>query len=217
MPDTRTCRLVVLVSGNGSNLQAILDACQTGRIPARVVAVISNRPGAYGLQRAQAAGVPTEVLDHTTFTERSTFDQALQACIDRYQPDLVVLAGFMRILTPAFVAHYHGRLLNIHPSLLPRYKGIHTHRRVLEDGADEHGASVHFVTSELDGGPVIMQAKVPVLPSDDENSLAARVQQQEHRIYPLAVKWFAEGRLKLEGNQVLLDGQALHRPIQHLT
>ncbi|MBJ6610208.1 MAG: phosphoribosylglycinamide formyltransferase [Candidatus Thiothrix moscowensis] len=208
--------VVVLISGNGSNLQALIDAVRTGRIHARIAAVISNRPDAYGLQRAAAAGIPAEMLDHTCFDSREAFDQALQERIDSFQPDLVVLAGFMRILTPAFVTHYTGRMLNIHPSLLPLYKGIHTHRRVLEDGGSEHGVSVHFVTPELDGGPVIMQAKVPVLPSDTEDSLAQRVHVQEHVIYPRVVKWFVEGRLKLVNNQVVLDGSVLTRPALHM-
>lgn len=208
--------VVVLISGNGSNLQALIDAVQTGRVHARIAAVISNRPDAYGLQRATTAGIPAEMLDHTGFDSREAFDQALQEQIDSFQPDLVVLAGFMRILTPAFVTHYTGRMLNIHPSLLPLYKGIHTHRRVLEDGGSEHGVSVHFVTPELDGGPVIMQAKVPVLPSDTEDSLAQRVHVQEHVIYPRVVKWFVEGRLKLVNNQVVLDGSVLTRPALHM-
>lgn len=208
--------VVVLISGNGSNLQALVDAIRAGRMAARIVAVISNRPHAYGLQRATAAGIPAETLDHTRFDNREAFDQALQERIDSFQPDLVVLAGFMRILTPGFVSHYAGRMLNVHPSLLPLYKGIHTHRRVLEDGASEHGVSVHFVTPELDGGPVIMQAKVPVLPSDTEDSLAERIHVQEHVIYPRVVKWFVEGRLKLENNQVVLDGNVLTRPALHM-
>ncbi|WGZ93287.1 MAG: phosphoribosylglycinamide formyltransferase [Candidatus Thiothrix putei] len=209
--------LVVLISGSGSNLQALIKAIHTGRLAARITAVISNRADAYGLQRAAEADIPTAVLSHQDFASREAFDQALQQRIDAYQPDLVVLAGFMRILTPGFVRHYEGRMLNIHPSLLPLYKGIHTHRRVLEDGGHEHGVSVHFVTPELDGGPVIMQAKVPVLPSDTEASLAQRIQTQEHVIYPQVVKWFVEGRLKLADNQATLDGNALTRPIQHLS
>ena len=209
--------LVVLISGSGSNLQAILKAIQTGNLKARVAAVISNRPNAYGLQRAEEAGIPTAVLDHTGFANREGFDEILQQQIDGFRPDLVVLAGFMRILTPGFVRHYQGRMLNIHPSLLPLYKGIHTHRRVLEDGGYEHGVSVHFVTPELDGGPLIMQAKVPVLPSDSETSLAERIQVQEHIIYPQVIKWFVEGRLVLEGNQAMLDGKALLRPAQHIS
>lgn len=209
--------LVVLISGSGSNLQAILKAIQTGNLKARIAAVISNRPNAYGLQRAEAAGIPTAVLDHTGFANREGFDEILQQQIDGFRPDLVVLAGFMRILTPGFVRHYQGRMLNIHPSLLPLYKGIHTHRRVLEDGGYEHGVSVHFVTPELDGGPLIMQAKVPVLPSDSETSLAERIQVQEHIIYPQVIKWFVDGRLVLEGNQAMLDGKALLRPAQHIS
>lgn len=208
--------LVVLISGNGSNLQAIINAIKAGRLSARIAAAISNRADVLGLQRAADAGIPTVTLNHTRFDSRAAFDQALQAQIDDFEPDLVVLAGFMRILTPDFVRHYAGRMLNIHPSLLPLYKGLHTHRRVLEDGGHEHGVSVHFVTPELDGGPVIIQAKVPVLPSDTEQSLAQRVQEQEHIIYPRAIQWFLEGRLKLESNQAMLDGKALTRPAQHL-
>lgn len=209
--------LVVLISGSGSNLQAIINVIKAGRLSARIAAVISNRADVLGLQRAADAGIPTVTLDHTRFDSRAAFDQALQAQIDGFEPDLVVLAGFMRILTPDFVRHYAGRMLNIHPSLLPLYKGIHTHRRVLEDGGHEHGVSVHFVTPELDGGPVIIQAKVPVLPSDTEQSLAQRIQEQEHIIYPRAIKWFVEGRLTLEGNQAMLDGKALTRPAQHIS
>jgi phosphoribosylglycinamide formyltransferase-1 len=210
-------RVVVLISGSGSNLQSLMDAVASQRLPAQIAAVISNKADAYGLQRASNADIPADTLEHTGFDSRAAFDQALQQRIDSYQPDLVVLAGFMRILTPEFVRHYTGRMLNIHPSLLPLYKGIHTHQRVLDDKAKEHGVSVHFVTPELDGGPVIMQAKVPVLPSDTAASLAQRVQTQEHVIYPRVVKWFVEGRLKLEGNQVMLDGNALSRPIQHIS
>lgn len=208
--------LVVLISGSGSNLQALIDAINAGRIQARIAAVISNRPNAYGLQRAAEACIHTEILDHTGFDSREAFDHTLQECIDSFQPKLVVLAGFMRILTSAFVQHYEGRMLNIHPSLLPLYKGIHTHQRVLEDGANEHGVSVHFVTPELDGGPVVMQARIPVLPSDTEETLAKRVQVQEHVIYPRVVKWFVEGRLRLEGGRAQLDGQYMNRPAIHI-
>lgn len=209
-------RLAVLISGNGSNLQTLIDTIAANKLPAVITAVISNRPNAYGLQRAVDAGIATVTLDHTRFDSREAFDAALQEVIDSCQPDLLVLAGFMRILTTAFVRHYTGKMLNIHPSLLPLYKGVDTHQRALNDGIREHGASVHFVTPELDGGPVIMQAKVPVLPSDTADTLARRVQNQEHIIYPRVVKWFVEGRLKLEGNQVLLDGNVLLRPIQHI-
>jgi phosphoribosylglycinamide formyltransferase-1 len=209
--------LVVLISGSGSNLQAFIKAIETGRLKARIAAVISNRAEAYGLRRAADAGIPTDIVSHRLFDNRENFDRVLQDKIDAFQPDLVILAGFMRILTPNFVRHYQGRMLNIHPSLLPLYKGIHTHRRVLEDGGSEHGVSVHFVSPELDGGPVIIQAKVPVLPSDSESSLAERIQEQEHVIYPQVVKWFVEGRLKLVDNQATLDGNALTRPVQHLS
>jgi len=175
----------------------------------RIRAVVSNRADAYGLQRAAAAGIDTAVLDHTAFDGREAFDAALMARIDGFAPDLVVLAGFMRILSGGFVRHYQGRLLNIHPSLLPKYKGLHTHRRALEAGDAEHGCSVHFVTEELDGGPLVVQAVVPVTSDDTAESLAQRVHHQEHLIYPLAVHWFAEGRLRLDEHGALLDGQPL--------
>ena len=171
--------------------------------------MISNRPAAYGLERARQAGIPTAVLDHTEFAGREAFDAAMVELIDRYRPDLVVLAGFMRILTPSFVRHYSGRMLNIHPSLLPKYQGLHTHRRALEAGDREHGVTVHFVTEELDGGPAVIQARVAVLAGDDEEALARRVQQQEHVIYPMAVQWFAEARLRMADNQSWLDGEPL--------
>jgi len=204
--------VVVLISGGGTNLQAIIDAAQDD-LPVDIRAVISNRPEAYGLQRAKKAGIPTAVLDHREFDSREAFDQALAALIDEYEPGLVLLAGFMRILTPGFVRHYHGRMFNIHPSLLPRFQGLNTHQRALDAAEKEHGASIHFVTEELDGGPVILQARVPVLPGDDAESLAARVLEKEHIIYPLAVRWFAEGRLGLnEAGQVLFDNEVLDTP-----
>lgn len=205
---TQTCNVVVLISGSGSNLQALIDS-QGDDNPARIRAVISNRADAYGLTRAQNAGIATQVLDHKAFAGREAFDSALIEAIDVFQPDLVVLAGFMRILTPAFVRHYAGRLLNIHPSLLPLYKGLHTHQRALEAGDAEHGCSVHFVTEELDGGPLVLQAVVPVQPGDTAESLAMRVHMQEHRIYPMAVRWFAEGRLRLGAAGAMLDGEKL--------
>ena len=206
---SKTCNVVVLLSGSGSNLQALIDSCHVQDSPVRIGAVVSNRADAYGLQRAQAAGIATVVLDHTQFDGREAFDAALMARIDGFAPDLVVLAGFMRILSGDFVRHYQGRLLNIHPSLLPRYKGLHTHRRALEAGDAEHGCSVHFVTEELDGGPLVVQAVVPVLPDDTVQSLAQRVHHQEHQIYPLAVHWFAQGRLHLGEQGALLDDQPL--------
>ncbi len=200
--------VVVLISGDGSNLQAILDAA-AGGLPVEVRAVISNRAEAYGLERARAAGVATHVLSHRDFPERAAYDRALMALIDRYAPGLVVLAGFMRILSTALVDHYAGRMLNIHPSLLPKFRGLNTHQRALEAGEPEHGASVHFVTAELDGGPVILQALVPVRPGDDAHTLAHRVQRSEHVVYPRVIGWFAAGRLQLDGDTVLLDGRPM--------
>lgn len=202
-------RVVVLISGSGSNLQALIDACAQPDYPADVVAVISNKAEAYGLTRAQNSGIATDVLDHRSFSSREAFDAALRELIDGYSPDLVVLAGFMRILTPEFVIHYLGRMLNIHPSLLPLYPGLHTHRRALGAGDKTHGATVHFVTPELDGGPAVIQAVVPIEPGDTEEILAKRVLVQEHKIYPLAVRWFAEGRLVLRDGKAVYDGQVL--------
>lgn len=205
-PNPAHCRVVVLISGNGSNLQAMLDLADK---PYDIVAVLSNKDGVYGLQRAADAGVSTHVIPHTQYPDRETFDQAMIQVIDQYQPDLIVLAGFMRILSSAFVQHYQGRLINIHPSLLPKYKGIKTHQRALEAGDKEHGVSVHFVTEELDGGPVVRQAVVDILPGDDADTLAARVAGEEHKIYPEVVSWFALKRLKLSDSGVLLDGTPL--------
>ncbi|PIA70806.1 phosphoribosylglycinamide formyltransferase [Pseudomonas sediminis] len=203
------CNVVVLISGSGSNLQALIDSVGHDGNPARIGAVICNRADAYGLERAKQAGIATGLLDHKQFDGRDAFDAALIQAIDAHQPDLVVLAGFMRILTPGFVQHYAGRLLNIHPSLLPKHKGLHTHQRALEAGDSEHGCSVHFVTEELDGGPLVVQAVLPIKADDTAESLARRVHQQEHQIYPLAVRWFAEGRLRLGAQGAMLDGQPL--------
>ncbi|MDH0748268.1 phosphoribosylglycinamide formyltransferase [Pseudomonas sp. GD03842] len=203
------CDVVVLLSGTGGNLQAMIDSFQDSSSPARICAVISNRADAFGLERARNAGIATRVLEHTAYEGREAFDTALVELIDSFAPKLVVLAGFMRILTPGFVRHYHGRLLNIHPSLLPRYKGLHTHQRVLEAGDTEHGCSVHFVTEELDGGPLVVQAVISVQLHDTPATLAQRVHTQEHLIYPLAIRWFAEGRLALDVSGASLDGQPL--------
>ena len=190
--------VVILISGRGSNMDAMLAA----RLPVRIAAVISNRPEAKGLETARQAGIAAIALDHRAYAGREAFDAALMVAIDAHAPDLVVLAGFMRILTPAFVAHYEGRLLNIHPSLLPAFPGLHTHQRALDAGVRIHGCTVHFVTADLDHGPIVVQAAVPVLPGDDEATLAARVLKEEHRIYPQAVRWFAEGRLSIEAGRV---------------
>ena len=248
-------RIVALISGNGSNLQAIIEAVEQQALPARICAVISNNPHAPGLDHAHAAGIPTLALDHKIFSDRTAFDAALQDAIERFTPQLVVLAGFMRILGPAFTAHYEGRMLNIHPSLLPAFTGLNTHQRALEARitaasgirppwmsevskmqehffdlplaaltepfagalpcATEHGASVHFVTRELDGGPVIIQARVPILDSDTIKTLAQRVLNAEHCIYPLAIRWFAEGRLQLIQGKVILDGLLLTAPVNY--
>jgi phosphoribosylglycinamide formyltransferase-1 len=210
---TEQKNIVVLISGSGSNLQAIIDACASGRIRGRITAVISNRPAVFGLERALKSDIPAQVIDHKQFSSREAFDQELIKAIDSAQADLVVLAGFMRILSEAFTRHYHGRLLNIHPSLLPAYKGIHTHQRALDDGIKVHGVSVHFVSPELDGGPVIMQAKVPVLEGDDADSLASRVLAKEHIIYPQVIEWFCAERLTLDNEKVRLDQQILHEPV----
>jgi phosphoribosylglycinamide formyltransferase-1 len=204
--------LVALISGRGSNLQALLDGAAGGELPVNIAAVISNRPAAAGLERARRAGVTAIALDHKSFPDRAAFDAALRATIDDYRPDLVVLAGFMRILSDGFVSHYQGRMLNIHPSLLPKFRGLDTHARALAAGEREHGASVHFVTPGLDEGPVIVQAVVPVLAGNDADTLAARVLAQEHRIYPLAIRWFAEGKLKLQNERVFLNGEPLSVP-----
>jgi phosphoribosylglycinamide formyltransferase-1 len=204
-----TCNVVVLLSGTGGNLQAMIDSFQGPDQPARISAVISNRADAFGLQRARDAGIDTRVLDHTGYADREAFDAALIELVDSFAPHLVVLAGFMRILTAGFVRHYQGRLLNIHPSLLPRHKGLHTHQRTLDAGDAEHGCTVHFVTEELDGGPLVVQSVIAVEPDDSPTSLAKRVHVQEHRIYPLAVRWFAEGRLSLGAEGALLDGQLI--------
>ena len=200
-------RIVVLISGQGSNLDAIVRASEAQDWPGRVVAVISNRADARGLQSAQERGIATEVLDHKGFADRAAFDVALAAVIERHAPDLVVLAGFMRILTPAFVGRYEGRMLNVHPSLLPSFTGLNTHRRAIEAGCKVAGATVHFVSAELDHGPIVAQAVVPVLAGDDETTLARRVLAAEHVLYPRAVGWFVKGELELKDGRVTHRGQ----------
>src|SRR5574343_658210 len=199
-------RCVVLLSGRGTNLAAILKAAQAADYPAMIAGVVANKADAPGLQLARAAGLPVTVVPNANYPDRDSYDAALQVAVDAYTPDLVVLAGFMRILTPAFVNHYAGRMINIHPSLLPSFTGLHTHQRALDAGVHLHGCTVHFVTAELDHGPMIAQAAIPVWADDDASSLAARVLAAEHRLYPAAVRWFAEGRLQIVGQRVLLDG-----------
>ncbi len=204
----KCCRIVVLISGNGTNLQAIVESCDDN-LQAEVVGVISNKPDAYGLIRAHHNEIDTSCVIAHQGEERAEYDARLKAAIDKYQPDLIVLAGFMRILTDEFVQQYQGKMLNIHPSLLPKYTGLHTHQRAIDAGDSEHGASVHFVTPKLDSGPVVLQAKVPIYPEDDAAILAERVHEQEHAIYPMVVKWFSQGRLRMSEGKAYLDDQPL--------
>lgn len=204
-----TCRVVVLISGRGSNLRAIAEA----DLPIEIAAVVSNRPQAAGLDYARARGIPAIALDHTSSPDRAAFDTQLAAEIERFRPDLVVLAGYMRILSPAFIARFEGRLLNIHPSLLPMFPGLDTHARALAEGVKVHGCTVHFVTDKLDHGPIVIQAAVPVRADDTPDTLAARVLVQEHRIYPQAIRWFAEGRLCREGERVNLQDDPLSQSV----
>lgn len=205
--------IAILISGRGSNMQVIAQRAASGALAVEVCAVISDKPAAAGLEIARSLGIPAHALAASGFSDRAAYDSALLELLARYQPKLIVLAGFMRILTPAFIGAYAGRILNVHPSLLPKYRGLHTHRRALEAGDTVHGVSVHFVTEELDGGPVIIQSPVEVRPGDTEASLSARVQQQEHRIYPQAIDWFARGRLTVRDNRVWLDGERLDTPV----
>ena len=206
MSDTK--RVVVLLSGNGSNLQALLD--QQSQYSYRVTGVISNRPDAYGLERARQHQIATIPLDHKIFLSREAFDRRLREEVERFNPDLIVLAGYMRILSPGFVDHFNGRLINIHPSLLPLYRGLDTYRRVLEDQQPVHGTTIHYVTSELDSGAHIIQAELRVTPADNEESLRQRVQNMEHRIYPRTVDLIAQGRIALKGQKVWFDNQPLN-------
>jgi len=197
--------IVVLVSGSGSNLQAIIDRIEDKRLNAKICAVISNQPAAYGLERAKKANIPTQIIEHKLYDSRESFDAELTQCIEQFQPELIVLAGFMRILTDDFVNHFYGKMINIHPSLLPKYRGLHTHKRALEAGDSEHGVTIHYVSAELDGGPIILQKTVPVLSTDSESSLAERVLVQEHIAYPQVIKWFSQGKIQLVDHQVTLD------------
>ncbi len=202
-------RLAILISGRGSNMQAFMDACNNGDLDASIVLVLSNKTDAPGLCRAAEAGITTACIDHRQYDSREAFDAALVAQLSQYEPDLVILAGFMRILTPVFIEPFAGKLLNIHPSLLPKYPGLHTHQRAISAGDPEAGVTVHFVTLELDGGPPILQARVPVLAGDTAESLAERVIVLEHRIYPVAARWLLQGRLHLSEKGAILDGEPI--------
>jgi len=201
-----TLRIVVLISGSGSNLQSLIDACINNKIKAQITAVISNKPNVKGVERATAANIPALIIDHRDFSSRQEFDLHLLEAIKSFEPDLVVLAGFMRILTPDFVNQFEGKLLNIHPSLLPAYQGLDTHQRAIAAGDSKAGATVHFVTPELDGGPPILQAEVAIMPADSAQDLAERVLKMEHEIYPTVVQWFCDGRLTAENGKAFLDG-----------
>jgi phosphoribosylglycinamide formyltransferase 1 len=205
-------KLVVLISGSGSNLQAIIDAITSDRLNANITAVISNRPDVKGLERARSAGIPALTLNHTEFESREAFDHQLVQEIDQRQPDLIILAGFMRILTDDFVAHYKNRMLNIHPSLLPEFRGLNTHQRAIDAKVKQHGVSVHYVSNELDGGPLVLQAVIDVNENDTAQTLQQRVQQQEHIIYPMAIEWIAQHRLEIINQQVYLDKKPLETP-----
>ena len=209
MTGTARARLAVLISGRGSNLQAFIEASAGGALSADIAVVISNNPDAAGLELAARAGIPTRSIDHRQYPSREAFDAALAEAVGQWEVDLVILAGFMRILTPNFILPFSGRLLNVHPSLLPRYPGLNTHQRALDAGDREAGVTVHFVTLELDGGPPIVQARVPILPGDTARTLADRVIVQEHRIYPLAAQWVLSGRLRLTDQGACLDGEPI--------
>lgn len=206
-------KTAILISGSGSNLQSFIDKSAGGDIDLDLCVVFSNRPDAFGLQRARKAGIPTECLEHGGFPDRETFDHAVAAALDAYAPDLVVLAGFMRILSPWFVQHYAGKILNVHPALLPAYPGLDTHQRVLDAGEQWHGSTVHFVTEELDGGPRVLQGRLAVNPGETADELCARVQALEHQIYPQAAHWFSQGRLESRDGAAWLDGRRLDEPV----
>ncbi|WP_417567908.1 phosphoribosylglycinamide formyltransferase [Marinobacter sp.] len=207
-------RILVLASGSGTNLQALIDASREREFPGQIVAVGCNQPGAFALERAAQANIETFVVNHKDFGSREEFDASLMAEILRHNPDLIVLAGFMRILTTDFVRAFRGKILNIHPSLLPKYTGLKTHQRALEAGDKVHGVSIHFVTEELDGGPVIAQAEVLIAPDDTPESLAEKVQEKEHVLYPIVVRWFCEGRVQLGSDYVMFDGEPLSTPMR---
>lgn len=207
------CKTIVLISGSGTNLQAFIDQTASGDIELDLGLVFSNRPDAFGLSRAEQAGIPTACIEHGDFADRESFDRAVAATLDEHEPKLLVLAGFMRILSPWFVEHYEGRILNIHPALLPAYPGLDTHQRVLDAGERWHGSTVHFVTEELDGGPRVLQGRLAVDPNETADALCARVQAVEHRIYPEAANWFGQGRLEMRDGKAWLDNKPLEEPV----
>lgn len=211
--EKRKTSLVVLISGSGSNLQAIIDAIKNNDLNAEIKVVISNQANATGLERASRENIKTHIVDHKQFPDRGSFDQAMIEIIDPLKPDLVVLAGFMRILSNDFIDHFHNRLINIHPSLLPKYKGLNTHKLAIDNNDAIHGASVHYVSHELDSGPVVIQAEIPVLDTDKAESLASRVLQEEHKIYPMVIKMISEGRLTFDKDQLNLDNRLLTKPL----
>ena len=207
------CKTAILISGSGTNLQAFIDAVKDGDLDLELTVVFSNNPDAYGLQRAEQAGIPTACIQHSDFPDRESFDHAVIAEFDRFEPDLLILAGFMRILSPAFVAHYAGKILNIHPALLPLYPGLNTHQRVLDAGDQWHGSTVHFVTEELDGGPRILQGRLAVVPGETADELATRVQAVEHQIYPEAAGWLGSGKVIFRDGQAWIDGKLAAEPV----
>ena len=209
------CNTAILISGSGTNLQAFIDRVADGSLDLDLSVVLSNRPAAFGLTRAEQAGISTACIEHQRFPDRVSFDRAVIAELDRYAPDLIILAGFMRILSPEFVAHYAGKVLNIHPALLPAYPGLHTHQRVLDAGDKWHGSTVHFVTEELDGGPRILQGRLPVLAAESAAELEARVQTVEHRIYPEAAGWVGAGRVEFRDGCTWIDNRRADEPIIH--
>ncbi len=208
-----SCRTAILISGSGTNLQAFIDAVDSEGLPLELIAVVSNVSTAYGLERARRAGIQTIVIDHREFASREAFDREIISALDPLRPELLILAGFMRILSADFVRHYRGRILNIHPALLPKYPGLDTHARAIKAGDAEHGSTVHVVTEELDGGPRLLQGKLAIRPDDTPESLAKRVQKIEHRIYPLAAGWFAERRVSVSEAGIALDGESLKEPV----
>ena len=208
-----SCRTAILISGSGTNLQAFIDAVQSGDLQLELSVVFSNDPTAFGLERAETAGIPTACIQHGDYADRESFDRAVIAEIDRFQPDLLILAGFMRILSPAFVSHYEGRILNIHPALLPRFPGLNTHQRVLDAGDEWHGSTVHFVTPELDAGPRILQGRIHTNIDESAEELQARVQAVEHQIYPRAAAWVGSGKVRFQGGDVYIDGKRAEEPV----